>query len=97
MKNWQSVILILLAASSLYFLHTRPAASPEFEQWKIEYRMNFTPEQEEYRKMIFFNQLKEINAHNADPKQTYQKGVNQFTHLTKAEFAEMFLSSVYSG
>lgn len=97
MKNWHSVILVLLAVSSLYFLHTRPVSTPDFDQWKVEYGMAFTPEQEEYRKMIFFHHLKEINAHNADPKQTYQKGVNQFTHLTKAEFTEMFLSSVYSG
>lgn len=57
MKNWYSVILIVIAISSFYFLQTHPQENTEFDQWKAEYGMSFTPQQEEYRKMIFFKQL----------------------------------------
>lgn len=40
--------------------------------------------------------LNEINKHNSDSTQTYSKGLNQFTHLSKEEFAAMYLNHYHS-
>lgn len=45
--------------------------------------------------MLFQKNLEEIKTHNSNPSVSYTKGVNQFTHLSQSEFAEMFLSSIY--
>lgn len=37
---------------------------------------------------IFSQNLNDIEKHNADTTQTYQLGVNQFTHLTFDEFID---------
>lgn len=37
---------------------------------------------------IFASNVARIEAHNADPTQTYQLGINQFTHLSFGEFTE---------
>lgn len=39
--------------------------------------------------MIFSNAMAEIKAHNADKTQTWTKGVNKFTDMTKQEFNKM--------
>ena len=35
--------------------------------------------------------LAEINTHNSKPNISYFMGLNQFTHLTKQEFQNMFV------
>lgn len=44
----------------------------------------------EQRKAIFAKNLQEIMRHNADPKSTWQKGVNAYTDMTEQEFADYF-------
>jgi hypothetical protein len=36
-----------------------------------------------YRAKIFENFVQTMEKHNADPKQTWQMGINQFSDLTK--------------
>lgn len=60
-----------------------------------EYGFSFSNEEEAFRKLIFLHNAEEIEKHNSDQTQTYKKGVNQFTHLTKAEFRAMFVNRFY--
>lgn len=43
---------------------------------------------------MFLENLAKIDAHNAKKDRTYEMGVNQFTHLTTEEFAQIYLTSV---
>ena len=45
-----------------------------------------------YRRLIFERNLIKIEKHNADPSQTYQMGVNQFTVFSDEEFAKLYLN-----
>jgi len=49
-------------------------------------------EEDEYRFKVFEENLREINEHNSKLGKSYTMGINQFTGLTKAEFAETYLS-----
>lgn len=96
MKAWQILAITSLAIASLHIINQQTTpVSTEFETWKTEFGMQFSPSEEPYRRMIFTQNLKEIASHNANPKHSYSKGTNQFTHLSQQEFAEMFLSSIY--
>ena len=84
--------LVLLGVASVY-LYTLESNTPSktevysFEQYKKEFGKRYTKDGEElYRKNIFLRNLIAINEHNANPKNTYTMGVNQFTDLTQAEF-----------
>nr|KAG5686906.1 hypothetical protein BaRGS_016921 [Batillaria attramentaria] len=47
-------------------------------------------EEEDYRKQLFMDNIKEFEAHNKDymnGKTTYWKDINQFTDMTDEEFA----------
>ena len=46
--------------------------------------------------MIFERNVANIEAHNADPSQTYKMGVNQFTILTQEEFVSTYLTTLIS-
>lgn len=48
--------------------------------------------EEQYRKTIFLRNIVKINEHNAVSTNTYTMGVNQFTDLTQAEFASLYLN-----
>jgi len=37
--------------------------------------------------------MKKINEHNSRNDETYEMGVNQFTHLTQEEFASKYLGT----
>ena len=97
MKSWQiAAVLAVVSLVSLQVYQHQSQDASEFEQWKAEFGQGFAPAEESFRQMIFQNTLKEINQHNADPTQSYQKGINQFTHLTSKEFEHMFFSNIYS-
>lgn len=53
-----------------------------------------SPSDEAYRLKIFEDNLKEIEAHNAKPDQSYKMGVNRFTGYTQKEFEEIFVSPI---
>lgn len=88
-------MLVLLGAASVY-LYTLDNTTSEvysFEQFKKEFGKHYSREgEEEYRKNIFLRNVIAINEHNANPKNTYTMGVNQFTDLTQAEFAAIYLT-----
>lgn len=65
-----------------------------FEEFKAQYGLKFESMfEEKYREVIFTENLAKINAHNAKNSETYEMGVNQFTHLTQEEFVNTFLGT----
>lgn len=41
---------------------------------------------------IFLENITQVAAHNMNPNKTYTQGINQFSHMTDAEFSEMYLT-----
>jgi len=56
-----------------------------FEQYVKEYGKVYTPAEYRLHASIYTHRVAEINAHNANPSAMYQKGVNKFTDMTRAE------------
>jgi len=77
----------------LYSMDSSSTKPSSFEQFKSDFQKSYVKEgEEEYRKAIFLRNLAKIEAHNANPKNTYTTGVNQFTDLTDAEFQAIYLT-----
>ena len=78
--------LIVLGIASVY-LYTLDNAAPEvssFDQFKTNFGKTYLKEEELYRKNIFLSNVAKIEAHNANAKSTYLKGINKFEqHLEK--------------
>lgn len=98
MKAWQVAAILLLTAIPLVY-YSSNAVDPQqqaFKEWMTEFGFTFSNEEEAFRKLIFVNNFQEIVRHNADQTQTYKKGLNQFTHLSKTEFKAMFTNKYYT-
>jgi hypothetical protein len=98
MKSVKLAILAVVAClAAVALLSTSTPSSPRerYEQWKSDFGklVKITPEEDEYRFLIFEKNLKAIEEHNAQPEHTYTVGINQFTGLTQAEFRELYLST----
>jgi hypothetical protein len=86
-------LLATIAVLALYHQKATKDAPYSFEQYKADYAKAYTRVgEEEYRKTIFLRNLVKIAEHNANAKNTWQKGVNQFTDLTDAEFEAIYLT-----
>lgn len=87
--------LIVLGVASAY-LYTLESNTPEvysFEQYKRDFGKRYSKEgEEQYRKNIFLRNVIAIQEHNANPKNTYTMGINQFTDLSQAEFEAIYLT-----
>merc|ERR1712224_703661 len=59
--------------------------------------MGDTQEEESYRFAIYVSNMQEINSHNLKETETYTKGENQFTDITKEEFKAIYLGYKPSG
>lgn len=89
-KTLAFIALAALIAGAVY-MSASTSKDTAFEQWKAQYGANWASTEEEYRRIIFTKNVQEINRHNADPSQTYKKGINQFTALTQEEFINTYL------
>jgi C1A family cysteine protease len=87
--------LISIAILAVYY-SANESKVDAFEEWKGQFGVNWAPEEEAYRRLIFEKNLILINKHNADHTQTYKQGVNQFTIFTTEEFATRFLTPMIS-
>ena len=58
-----------------------------FEQYVNDFGKNYDKNTADYKKreMLFNERLREVKAHNADKKNTYHRGVNQFSDWSVAE------------
>ena len=86
MKKELVLTSVLLGIVVLGLLNPSEANGSEkvFQEWKSKYAWDWSKGEEPYRRIIFNQKLQEIQQHNADPTQTYQKGLNQFSALTEA-------------
>jgi hypothetical protein len=67
-------------------LHASPVSNvlPTFDQWVEQQGITHATDVEaSYRRMVFNQNILNINAHNKDPTQTYILGVNHFTATTQ--------------
>ena len=87
--------LVSLALLAVYY-SANQTKTDAFEEWKGKYGINWAPEEEAYRRLIFEKNLANIERHNADSTQTYKMGVNQFTIYTNEEFASKYLTPMES-
>jgi len=67
-----------------------------FESWKKEFKMSFGTQEEGRRRDVFAANLRNISMHNMDSTQTFKKAMNQFGHLTGAEFKAMLGTRPYT-
>jgi len=87
--------LLLLAGITSVFLYStsHQKHAIKFDEWASSNGKTYESDVERvYREKIFSDNLVTIEKHNADPAQTYKKGVNQFTDLTDSEFATQYLT-----
>lgn len=88
-RSYRLLLLILLAG-----LTVADTIQMTFAQYTQRQSLKFgSPEEQSYRQQVFEENTGKINAHNSDPTKTYTEGVNQFTVLTEAEFAEIYLGT----
>lgn len=86
--------LLALAGIVSLLLQQMPVENKEmtFAEFKSAYGLKFDSKFEEsYRERVFRENVAKINAHNSRNDQTYEMGINQFTHLTQEEFQSTYL------
>ena len=91
------IVAALATIALLIFYNSNEQKGDAFQEWKSQHGVSWAPQEEAYRRLIFEKNLLEIETHNADPSQTYKKGVNQFTVFTQEEFVRLFLSPMLQG
>jgi hypothetical protein len=78
--------MLSLLTSTIAGTRWHELASYGFAEYKAEFGKAYaTVEEEAQREANFLQRLKAIKAHNADPTQTYKRGVNPFTDRTLDE------------
>jgi len=86
---WRKVLSVV-AATIIAVSLSRPAGKHEsYDKWKQTFGQTFSRVEDEYRRMIFESNEKEVEEFNS-LSESYQKGINQFSHMTDEEFLEMF-------
>ena len=91
------IIAALATVALLVFYNSAEQKGDPFQEWKSQHGVSWAPQEEAYRRLVFEKNFLDIERHNADPFQTYKKGVNQFTIYTQEEFARLFLSPMLQG
>ena len=98
MKNSLTALLLVAIAVvgvTLYSQSVDQESIPAlYNQWKSKHSIgnDFTASENLYRMKIFEQTLEEINTHNSLLGRSYELGLNQFSALTKVEFAAQYLS-----
>ena len=91
------IIAALATVALLVFYNSAEQKGDPFQEWKSQHGVSWAPQEEAYRRLVFEKNFLDIERHNADPFQTYKKGVNQFTVFTQEEFSHLFLKSMHHG
>jgi hypothetical protein len=94
MSHKAFTIIVLASITAMLLLNMKPAHQPsEFQQWKAQHGKTYgSTFEESYRERVFRQNIAQIEVHNADASQTYQRGVNQFTDMTQEEFVAQYLT-----
>jgi len=98
-KSILVLIAIFAAAGILFSLEPNTPSQSSNEVKYLAYLKQFNkpiPNDNElfYRTSIFAEFVKKMEAHNADPSQTYKMGINQFSDLTQKEFVTTYLGDL---
>uniref|UniRef100_A0AAQ6IFD4 Cathepsin K n=1 Tax=Anabas testudineus TaxID=64144 RepID=A0AAQ6IFD4_ANATE len=87
-----SICVILLAASKLSFCLDEVSLSAQWEEWKITYGKDYKdPDEEEYRRNIWEQNMYLIEVHNQEAKEgkhSYKLGMNHNGDKVPEEMAE---------
>lgn len=96
MSGKQLAVVLAIVAMAAVLLNQHGASSKnEFQLWKEKFNVKYESMFEEaYRERVFFENLAEILVHNENEFRTYEKGVNQFTGMTQAEFEQNYLGLI---
>jgi C1A family cysteine protease len=84
-----AVAAILLTSAILYSVEEK---RDSFLEWKQQFNVAYSNEEDAYRRLIFLKNLEIIEKHNADASKTYKMGLNQFSALHDAEFEATYLN-----
>lgn len=77
-----TTLVAILALWRLKVTKTVSISPREFVDWKAIYNTSYPPEENKYREVVFYANLREIDAHNLNILATYKRGINKFTALT---------------
>lgn len=99
-KSYALLALLLVSAAVLYSLQPQQAetvSTTEYLSYLKKYNKPI-PAQDEliYRSKLYAEYVIRMEKHNADPKQTWHIGVNQFSDLTQEEFIATYLGELSS-
>jgi hypothetical protein len=79
-----SIIILMVVLTSITQAIPSVASIPTFDQWIQQQSTSYATDTEQnYRRQVFSQNVAKINSHNADPKQTFTMGVNQFSAMTQ--------------
>lgn len=96
LKAIASLILLGFVLLSVYNLTETPQSSTllaEYNQWKIDFNINYDSEFEDlYRLKLFAQKKILIELHNRNSSKSYTRGINQFSALTQEEFSQTYLT-----
>ena len=94
-KSYGALVFLLTAAVVLYNLkpeQSTRAVSVQYLNFLKEYGKPIPQETEFiYRSKLFAEYIIKMEKHNADEKQTWKIGINQFSDLTQEEFKAIYL------
>ena len=63
----------------------------QYKAWKKTNGITYKGTEDRYRVLLFKQAEAKIKAHNRNPRNTYKKGLNQFSGMTFKEFEELYL------
>ena len=87
------LILLLLVAVVYADLAPQVGDSSDYLAWKQKHGVTYEESEDKYRLFLFRQKQAEVNAHNQNPKNTWTKGINQFSALTDEEFETFYLGA----
>lgn len=85
-------LLLVLPLLLLLLLLQYPSRDRNFELFKAQFGRQYADSEEQYRRMVFRNNLKIIEEHNRKGG-SWKMGVNQFADLTQGEFVTQMLGT----
>jgi len=89
-----ALALALTTLLTFVMVHHSTKSTMSFSEYKNTFGLSFDSIfEEKYRQRVFAENVAKIEAHNAEHN-SYEMGINQFTHLTQEEFAQTYLGTI---
>lgn len=89
------LLLLIMTLISAFFMFSGEKVDEKslFEEWKSQYNIKYSSDQENYRFGVFMENYQKIQEHNAKLGKSHTEAINQFAALTHEEFIAQYLSS----